>query len=83
MAKLGKKKKPWDFRIKVLKSYLLIYYFVGIIYIMSENLVSEKHILSKNTSHIALLRGENSDPWTLANIPLSNFYPSVSPSSVF
>ena len=56
MAKLQKKKKkqPWDFRIKVLKSYLLIYCFVGILYIMSENLVSEKHILSKNTSHIAL-----------------------------
>lgn len=57
MAKLGKKKKKKLLGFQnqeVLKSHLLIYCFVRILYIMSENSVSKKHIHSKNTPHIAL-----------------------------
>ena len=43
--------------------------------------VWKTHPFQKHISYCSV--GKNSDPWTLANIPLSNFYPSVSPSSVF
>ena len=58
LRKQKKQKKPLGFQNQeVLKSYLLIDCFARILYIMSENSVSEKHIHSKNTSHIALRVG--------------------------